>query len=206
MLRRVLLSIGSILVFLAGCYAYGMILNFRSDTLQERMTLLNLKKISNPSIVIDKKKYTLTLYSDSIQVKVYRAVFGKGNQQKQTADELSTPMGDYEICEIDTSHIYHKFFRLNYPNINDLRAALRMGSITRQDFESMSLQSYYSDSISQSSYKWRKIGIHGIGQLNFLFKNLPFSFNWTDGSIAISNEEIDELYGVIQKGTKVTIF
>lgn len=206
MLRRVLLSIGGIFVFLAGCYAYGMILNLRTDTLSERMAELNIKKISNPSIVIDKKQYTLTLYSDSIQVKVYRAVFGKGNQQKQSADELSTPVGEYEICEIDTSHIYHKFFRLNYPNISDLRAALRMGWITRQDFESMSLQSYYSDSISQSSYKWRKIGIHGIGQLNFLFKNLPFVFNWTDGSIAISNEEIDELYGVIQKGTKVTIF
>jgi hypothetical protein len=81
-----------------------------------------------------------------------------------------------------------------------------MGLISRQDYESMSLQTYYSDSISQSSFKWRKIGIHGIGQLNFLFKNLPFVFNWTDGSIAISNEEIDELYGVIQKGTKVTIY
>jgi hypothetical protein len=206
MLKRVLLSIGSIFVFLLGCYAYGMILNLRTDTLSERMAELHLKSINNPSIVIDKKHYTLTLYSDSIEVKEYRAVFGKGNQDKQAADELSTPVGEYEICQIDTAHIYHKFFRLNYPNISDLRGALRAGLITKQDFENMSLQSYYSDSISQSSFKWRKIGLHGIGQLNFLFKNLPFVFNWTDGSIAISNEEIDELYGVIQKGTKVTIF
>jgi len=193
-------------VFLAGCYIYGMVLNVRADSLSERMAELHLRTINNPSIVIDKKKYTLTLYSDSIEVKEYRAVFGKGNQDKQSADEFSTPAGEYEICEIDTSHIYHKFFRLNYPNISDLRVALRMGLISRQDYESMSLQTYYSDSISQSSFKWRKIGIHGIGQLNFLFKNLPFVFNWTDGSIAISNEEIDELYGVIQKGTKVTIY
>ena len=128
-----------------------------------------------------------------VLLKAYRAVFGKGNQDKQAADEFSTPVGEYEICEIDTAHIYHKFFRLNYPNISDLRAALRVGLISRQDFESMSLQSYYADSISQSSFKWRKIGIHGIGQLNFLFKNLPFVFNWTNGSIAISNEARDLL-------------
>ncbi len=44
------------------------------------------------------------------------------------------------------------------------------------------------------------IGIHGIGRLNFIFKNLPFIYNWTDGSIAVSNENIDEIYSVAKKG------
>jgi hypothetical protein len=70
----------------------------------------------------------------------------------------------------------------------------------------MSYQFYYEDRPTQNSPLGGNIGIHGIGKLNFLFKNLPFVFNWTDGSIAISNEEIDELCGVIKKGTKVTIF
>lgn len=170
------------------------------------MAELHLTKVNNPSIVIDKKKYTLTLFSDSIMVKSYRAVFGKGNQEKQAFDDKTTPSGEYEICGIDSAHLYHRFFRLNYPNIDDLRSALRMGIISKKDYETMSLQTYYSDTLTQSSFRWRTIGIHGIGQLNFIFKNLPFVFNWTDGSIAISNEEIDELYGVIQKGTKVTIY
>lgn len=49
------------------------------------------------------------------------------------------------------------------------------------------------------------IGIHGIGRLNPIFKNLPFVYNWTDGSIAISNESLDELLSVINTGTQVVI-
>ena len=49
------------------------------------------------------------------------------------------------------------------------------------------------------------IGIHGMGKYNFIFKNLPFIFNWTNGSIAVSDESIDELYPLVKIGTKVTI-
>ena len=50
-----------------------------------------------------------------------------------------------------------------------------------------------------------EIGIHGIGRLNYIFKNLPFVYNWTNGSIAMSDEDIDELYSVVKLGTKVVI-
>ena len=36
-------------------------------------------------------------------------------------------------------------------------------------------------------------------------KNLPFVYNWTNGSISVSNEAIDEIFSVVQKGTKVVI-
>ncbi len=42
-----------------------------------------------------------------------------------------------------------------------------------------------------------EIGIQGIGEYNLIFKNLPFVFNWTNGSAAISNESIDELLSVV---------
>ena len=49
------------------------------------------------------------------------------------------------------------------------------------------------------------IGIHGIGRLNSIFKNLPFVYNWTDGSIALSNEDLDEILTVINTGTNIVI-
>jgi len=49
------------------------------------------------------------------------------------------------------------------------------------------------------------ICIHGIGRLNSIFKNLPFVYNWTDGSIALSNESLDEILSVIKTGTQVVI-
>ena len=55
------------------------------------------------------------------------------------------------------------------------------------------------------TYLGGNVGIQGIGRLNFLFKYLPFNYNWTDGSVAISNENMDELYSVVKKGTRVVI-
>ncbi|HQJ45413.1 MAG TPA: L,D-transpeptidase, partial [Ignavibacteriaceae bacterium] len=49
------------------------------------------------------------------------------------------------------------------------------------------------------------IGIQGIGRLNYVFKNLPFVYNWTDGSIALSNEDLDEIIKVIKPGTQIVI-
>ena len=39
----------------------------------------------------------------------------------------------------------------------------------------------------------------------YIFKNLPFVFNWTNGSIAMSDENIDEIHSVIREGTEVVI-
>jgi hypothetical protein len=49
------------------------------------------------------------------------------------------------------------------------------------------------------------LGLHGIGKFNFIIKNLPFVFNWTNGSIALSDEDIDEIFSIVKVGTKVVI-
>lgn len=51
----------------------------------------------------------------------------------------------------------------------------------------------------------RRYWNYGIGRLNPIFKNLPFVYNWTDGSIALSNEDLDEILTVTKQGTQVVI-
>lgn len=191
---------------MAGCMLYGVIINLREDTLAEEMHARNVKVIKNPTIKVSRKNYTLGLYEgDTLLIKNYRAVFGRNPLPKRLIDDKGTPFGDYEICDIDSGSIYYRFYKINFPNLRDLVDARNRGVISREDFEALRYQSDLNQSPKPDSRLGGDIGIHGLGRLNFLLKKLPFIFNWTDGSIAISNESIDELSPIIQKGTKVFI-
>jgi len=100
MYKRIALFSGSILIFLSGCILYGVFLNMKSSPLNEEMAKLKLKSITNPSIVIDRKDYTLTLFSDTIPVKKYRVVFGRNSEPKRIAGDKATPRGEYKILRI----------------------------------------------------------------------------------------------------------
>lgn len=205
-LKNVFFFTGGIVLFIAGVIGYGVIINLRSVTLPEAMAEKGIRKFTNPHIVINKKKYALLLYNDSVLVKSYRASFGRNvNSEKRFTEELATPVGNYEICAVDTSYVYDKFLQLNYPNIEDMTEALRKGLITQAQYDRLKYEFYYEGCPKTKTAAGGHIGIQGQGRLNFLLKNLPFVYNWTDGSIAVSNEAIDELNSVVKKGTKVVI-
>jgi len=205
MVKNVLLFTGGLILFLTGCISYGVLLNLREKPLQQEMALKGLTIIENPRIIINRNTFELALYSDTILVKKYRAVFGRNSKQKISADDNATPIGDYKICEINSAHKYWKFFKLNYPNLVDVETGFAKGSLNRNEYEKLRFDNNYGESINAGTKLGGNIGIHGIGKLNFIFKNLPIVFNWTDGSIAVSNENIDELYSVVTKGTAVVI-
>lgn len=205
-LRSVLFFTGGIVLFIAGIVLYGVIINIREISLNEAMRLKGYSKLSNTTILIDRKNYSLFLYEDTVLIKTWRANFGRNINYPKTRDnDLATPVGEYKICTIDTLSKYHKFLRLNYPNLNDDIEALRKGVITQKEFDKLSFEYYYEDCPEINPELGGNIGIQGIGEYNAIFKNLPFVFNWTDGSIAVSNEGIDEIYSVVKKGTKVVI-
>ncbi len=206
MLKNILYISGSIIVFFIGLIIYGIILNIREVPLKEAMTEKGISQINNARIVVDVKNYRLELLSGNTLIKSYKAVFGKSSSvENQSMNENFTPLGNYEICEKDSVHKYHKFLRINYPNEKDAADALRKGIITGEQFEII-MKTIRNHNCSPSKELFGKeLGIHGIGKYNFIFRNLPFSFNWTNGSIAVSNRSIDELYSVVKIGTPVKI-
>jgi murein L,D-transpeptidase YafK len=205
-LRSVIYFTGGIIIFIAGIVLYGVIINIREVSLIEAMRLKGFSRLGNTSVLIDRKNYSLTLYEDTILIKTWHANFGRNINYSKTHDgDLATPVGEYKICNIDTLSKYHKFLRLNYPNLGDATEALRKGIITQKDYDKLSFEFYYGDCPETSTILGGNVGIQGIGEYNIIFKNLPFVFNWTDGSIAVSNEGIDEIYSVVKKGTKVVI-
>ena len=206
MLRNVIYIMSSIILFFTGIVLYGIIINLRDISLKEALAEKKIIKFENPSIIVDRRNYTLNLYSDTILVKQYNAVFGRNsNSLKLSNDDFVTPIGKYEICRIDTKYIYYKKMFLNYPNQSDAAEALRMDIISKSDFLKIT-RSYKNKSCPEGlTPLGNDIGIQGIGEYNLIFKNLPFVFNWTNGSIAVSNEDIDELITVVELGTQVVI-
>ena len=205
-LRNIIYLIFAIALFFFGVLVYGIILNLRNVPLSEAMLKNGFTEIKNPKLVVDRQNYTLGIYEESVLIKNYRVSFGKSvHTPKSRAGDKATPVGVYKICKIDTVNKYHKFFQINYPNLEDATNALRKGWISQKEFNDIKFQYYYEGCTRFNNILGGNIGIHGIGELDYVFKNLPFVFNWTNGSIAMSNENIDELYSVIKIGTEVDI-
>lgn len=205
-LKNVVYFSGGIIVFICGVIIYGLILNTRIKPLSEVLRIKGMKSISNPKLIIDRKTFTLNLFDNDSLIKTYRANFGRNlNAQKQTADDGATPIGIYRVVAFDTSYTYYKFIKINYPNVDDAAEALRKNLITSSEFDSIKFFDYYSNTPKYSNVLGGNMGIHGIGKYNSIFKNLPFNFNWTDGNISISNEDIDELISVLHVGDTVVI-
>jgi len=196
----------AIFLFLCGVIVYGIILNLREVPLSEALIQKGFSKLENTSIVIDRTSFTLDLYEDSVLVKTYRASFGRTlHKPKRRAGDGATPVGKYQVCSIDTSYKYNIFFRLNYPSLDDASDALKKGLISQKEFNNIKFEYYYEGCTGYNLVLGGNIGIHGIGKFNYILKNLPFVFNWTDGSIALSDEDIEEIYSVIKIGTEVII-
>jgi murein L,D-transpeptidase YafK len=205
-LKSALFFSGGIILFILGVIVYGIILNLREVPLKEAMIEKGYTVLHDPNIIISRKNYTLSLYEDTVLIKNYHASFGKNvSTPKTKANDFSTPVGSYQICSIDNDHKYYIKLKLNYPNINDITEALRKNLITQKEFDQLKFEFYYDDCPKLETPLGNDVSIHGIGEYNFIFRNLPFVFNWTDGSIALSNEDIYELYTVVSKGTKVVI-
>ena len=204
--RNVIYLTFAIIIFFSGILVYGVLLNLREVPLAEAMLNTGFTEITNPKIIVDRHNYTLGIYEDSVLIKNYRVSFGKSVQTAKTrADDNATPVGVYKICKMFKTHKYHKFFQINYPNLEDGANALRKGWISQKEYNNIKFEYYYEGCTKFHNVLGGNIGIHGIGELNYIFKNLPFVFNWTDGSIAMSNENIDEIYSVIREGTEVVI-
>lgn len=194
-----------ILLFLTGTLIYGLLKSSGEITLASVLTTWNNKKAENISIVIEISKNRMSLFSDSLLLKSYRVMLGSSGVGNGTRFKNVTPVGTYKICAIDTNHRYHKFFRLNYPNLEDAEFGYLNKLITKKEYEDLRFQFYYEGCVTLKTALSGNIGIHGTGGANSIIKNLPFVFNWTAGSIAVTDEDIDELFTIVGKGTKVVI-
>jgi murein L,D-transpeptidase YafK len=135
------------------------------------------------SIVIFKSAHSLSLMSGKSVLKTYRVAIGRGSAgAKQVAGDNRTPEGKYIIDEKKTSTKFHKALHLSYPNPDDRAKASKLGKSPGGDIE-----------------------IHGLPTMFAWIGTTQHVLDWTAGCIALSDNEIDEVWTMVSVGTPVRI-
>mgnify|MGYP001046036218 CR=1 FL=1 len=205
MLRNLFLTLCSIILFAAGMFAYGTLLLASKKTIYEEMQAKGIKEIKTPHILVERSKNQLHFFEDSVKIKTYVCFFGTNpSREKNSYNDNATPLGEYKIIRISQDSNLYKFFLLNYPTKEQAKSAFLKKIIDYNDYLSIVNSPDTAKYPELYSLKF-KFGIHGCGRFNSFIKYLPFPFNWTNGSIAITNEDIDEISNFIKIGSPVKI-
>jgi len=157
------------------------------------------------SLVVWKSQYSLTLFKGSSPVKTYWAVFGKGygDGDKERSGDKRTPEGDFYICSMNHSKRFYKFLGLSYPGLKHAEQGLQRGVITPREYEEIEQAHRERRQPTWDTRLGGAIGIHGrMLEDPVVWANRQ---NWTDGCIALTNTDMDELFSIVSLGTPVTI-
>jgi murein L,D-transpeptidase YafK len=146
-------------------------------------------------IIITKHAKTLVLLDGEEEVLRIPVVMGKNPADKQREGDLATPEGEFYICDKNFNSKYHRFLGLSYPNVEDAERGLREKLITQAEYEQI------REAIAQKKCPpWKtalggEVGLHGP---------CP-NATWTHGCIAMSVEQIDRLYDLMESGDEVVV-
>ncbi len=134
-------------------------------------------------VLIEKRAHRLTLYRKGEILKTYRIALGKKPVGKKTTNgDCKTPEGTYSIDQRKANSRYHRALHISYPNAEDRRQAKARGVSPGGD-----------------------VMIHGLPNGFGAVGSLHLKRDWTLGCIAMTNEEIDELWHAVPNGAVVEI-
>lgn len=123
----------------------------------------------------------MALLRDGKEIKRYQIKLGFSPEgQKEMEGDGKTPLGTYHINRRNSRSRYHLSLGLDYPLPQQKAAAKAKGINPGGD-----------------------IFIHGQPNAMRGLPSLPH--DWTDGCIAVTNKEIEEIWSLVPIGTKITI-
>lgn len=155
-------------------------------------------------VVIDTESDTLQVLKGDKVIRTYEniAIGRYGKTYFKVRGDNKTPLGKFRIGWSNKKTRYHRFLGLTYPDLPAADRALVDGRIDESQWQSIRLASEAGKVPSQKTPLGGLIGIHGIGSGD---REVHQEFNWTNGCVALTNEEIDELVKWIKIGTPVEI-
>ncbi|WP_028579553.1 L,D-transpeptidase family protein [Desulfogranum japonicum] len=161
----------------------SQITNLRGELDNLRQKIFTYSTIPIDKILIEKHKRRLTLLSQGVAIKTYEVALGKNPVgPKEQQGDGKTPEGLYFIESRNRLSKYHLSLRLSYPNQKDTMRSQSLGVSPGGD-----------------------IMIHGLKNGHPDIGTFHATLDWTDGCIAVTNEEIEEIAQIVPDGTPVEI-
>lgn len=147
------------------------------------VSALAAENVSVDKVLIEKKARRLTLLSKGEAIKTYKMALG-GNPvgTKEREGDGKTPEGIYTIDSRNRNSQYHLSLHISYPNDRDRKRARELGASPGGD-----------------------IMIHGIRNGLGWVGRFHAWLDWTQGCIAVTNSEIEEIARLVPNGTTVEI-
>jgi murein L,D-transpeptidase YafK len=134
-------------------------------------------------VVVLKKERTLELLSQGKVIKTYKIALGGDPVGPKTRQgDHKTPEGVYVLDSRNAHSRFHKSIHISYPNEYDRALARKNGVSAGGDIFVHGLPN----------------GFGAIGAAHHLK-------DWTDGCIAVTNGEIDEIWKAVADGTRIEI-
>lgn len=134
-------------------------------------------------IIVHKSKRTLVLMNKDTVLREYRIALGSEPiGAKEIEGDGKTPEGLYLIDYRNPRSKFHLSLHVSYPKPEQIARAKRQG-------------------VSPGGM----IMIHGLPDETSFLGKFHWLVDWTNGCIAVSNEEIEELWHVVPDGTPIDI-
>ncbi len=134
-------------------------------------------------VLVLKSKHKLLLLSGTRVVKSYDIALGRGGlAPKHRRGDRRTPEGIYTIDYRNPASQYHLALHISYPQSTDIQRAQRLGVSPGGDIMIHGLP---------PDYAW-------VGKKHRLS-------DWTDGCIAVTDREIEEIWKSVPDGTRVEV-
>ena len=167
--------------------------------------LANAQSDGEPWVMIDTAKQTLAVLQGDRVKQIYHniSVGRNGYSLDRHEGDGKTPLGVFHIAWINPNSRFHLFFGLDFPNQQYAETALRHRLIDVDTYFEISNALYHGELPPQDTPLGGNIGIHGLGSGN---RRVHETTNWTEGCIALTNEQIDQLASWVTLGTKVIIY
>lgn len=147
------------------------------------LRLAALPNLKADHVIVEKAKRRLTLWANGRLLRSYRVALGRSPRgPKLREGDGRTPEGMYVLDWRNPDSEYHKSIHISYPGPNDLALASSRG-------------------VDPGGL----IMIHGLSPMKAPLGPDHAWRDWTDGCIAVTNREIDEIWRLVEDGTPIII-
>ncbi len=170
------------------------------------LTSMSLVQANEYQLLVSKKNNELIVEKAGQVIKKYHIASGKGGKgTKRLRGDSKTPLGVYRIASFKESSRFHYFIQLDYPNLIDAWYGYKNEIIDAENFKRIATAYKKREAPPQDTDLGGFIGIHGLGETNDKKLTIHQALNWTNGCIALTNEEINDLRKFVAIGTQVII-